>query len=376
MKRTLFLICILFLYSITRIAEAQTISMLFAGDAMQHEAQLKDAINSNGSFFYDNNFELIKNEITSADIAVVNFETTLGGSPYRGYPAFCSPDEFAVALKRCGFDIFLTANNHCLDKGSNGVFRTINILDSLNIKHLGTYKSEYERNTKYPMIIRKGDVKIGMLNYTYGTNGIKAKQGAIVDYIDTTLIKRDISFCNIKGADIIIANVHWGDEYQLNQNIHQKRLAEWLHKKGVRIIIGSHPHVIQPIEAVTDSCGNIEAITVYSLGNFISNMRTKMTKGAIIFRLNIVKENDTIKIVNPRYAKIFTQRPDVVKNEPYKILPCDSTYINSCVTIPKLKEEMMIFNKETDRVFKKYNKGEINEYFFFKNALDSCINEK
>ncbi|MBR4119081.1 MAG: CapA family protein [Bacteroidales bacterium] len=376
MNRLILYLSFIACFATTSHINAQTISLLFAGDAMQHEAQLKDAVNSNGSFFYDNNFELIKDEITSADIAVVNFETTLGNPPYRGYPTFCSPDEFAIALKDCGFDIFLTANNHCLDKGSNGVFRTINVLDSLNIKHLGTYKSDYERNIKYPMIIRKGDVKIGMLNYTYGTNGITAKQGAVVDYIDTTLIKRDIAFCNIKGADIIIANVHWGDEYQLNQNIHQKRLADWLHKNGVRIIIGSHPHVIQPIESVTDSCGNIKYLTVYSLGNFISNMRTKMTKGAIIFRLNLVKENDSIKIVNPRYAKIFTQRPDIVKNEPYKILPCDSIYINNCVATPKLKEEMLIFNKETDRVFKKHNKGEINEYFFSKNALDSCINEK
>lgn len=358
------------------IADAQTISMLFAGDAMQHQAQLDNANNRDGSYSYDDNFRLIKDEISSADIAVVNFETTLGGYPYRGYPAFCSPDEFAIALKRCGFDIFLTANNHCLDKGSKGVFRTIDILDSLNIKHLGTYKSEDERKAKYPMVIRKGNIKIGMLNYTYGTNGITAKQGAVVDYIDTTLIKRDIAFCNIKGSDIIIANIHWGEEYKLNQNVHQKQLAEWLHKKGIRIIIGSHPHVIQPIELVTDSCGNIENLTVYSLGNFISNMRTKMTKGAIIFRLNLVKENDTIKIVNPKYAKIFTQRPDVVKDAPFMIIPCNSSYIQNIIKNQTLKNEMSVFNDEADKLFKKYNKGEINEYFFFKIPLDSCINEK
>ena len=374
MNKLIFYIVCIFV-SISSI-KAQTISLLFAGDAMQHQAQLDDAKKNDNSFYYDNNFDLIKDEIKSVDIAVVNFETTLGGAPYSGYPAFCSPDEFAISLKNCGFDLFLTANNHCLDRGSKGVFRTVDVLDSLNIKHIGTYKSKQDRDTKYPLIIRKGDIKIGMLNYTYGTNGIFAKQGAIIDYIDTTLIKRDIAFCNIKGADIIIANVHWGEEYQLNQNIHQKILADWLHKKGVRIIIGSHPHVIQPIEAATDSCGNIENITVYSLGNFISNMKTQMTKGAIIFRLNLIKENDSIKIVNPKYAKIFTQRPDIVKGEPYKILPCDNEYIQNYVKNPKLRDDMKLFISETDKLFKKHNKGKISEYFFSKNGSDSCINEK
>lgn len=369
------LICFITIILSTKV-EAQTISLLFAGDAMQHQAQLDDAKTADGSFIYDNNFCLIKREISLADIAVVNFETTLGGSPYRGYPAFCSPDEFAISLKKCGFDIFLTANNHCLDKGSYGIFRTINILDSLNIKHLGTYNNQYERNTKHPLILRKGDIKIGMLNYTYGTNGIVAKQGAIVNYIDTTLIKRDIAFCNIRGADIIIANIHWGDEYQLIHNPNQNKLAKWLNSNGVRIIIGSHPHVIQPIEATTDSCGNIEYITVYSLGNFISNMKTKMTKGAIMFKLNLVKDRDSIKIINPRYTKIFTQRPDIIKGEPYKILPCDSSYIENNIKNTKLKNDMRIFNTETNKIFKKYNKGEIKEYFLFKNAPDSCINEK
>lgn len=372
-KVIFYIICILI--SIVS-AKAQTVSLLFAGDAMQHQAQLDNAKKESDSFYYDNNFELIKEEISSADIAVVNLETTLGNAPYSGYPAFCSPDEFAAALKRCGFDIFLTANNHCLDRGSMGVSRTINVLDSLNVKHLGTYKSKQERDTKYPMIVRKGDIKIGMLNYTYGTNGIVAKQGAVIDYIDTTLIKRDIAFCNIKGADIIIANIHWGEEYQLNKNIHQKRLSDWLHKNGIRVIIGSHPHVIQPIEAITDSCGNINFLTVYSLGNFISNMRTKMTKGAIIFRMNIVKENDSIKITNPKYAKIFTQRPDIIKDEPYKILPCNSSYIQNNITNPKLREDMILFNTEADNLFKKENKGKIYEYFFSKNGPDSCINEK
>ena len=357
-------------------ANAQNISLLFAGDAMQHQGQLDNARRGDNSYYYDNNFELIKEEVSSADISVVNFETTLGGASYSGYPAFCSPDEFAIALKQCGFDIFLTANNHCLDRGSKGVFRTVDVLDSLNIKHLGTYKSKQDRDTKFPMIIRKGGIKIGMLNYTYGTNGITAKQGAIVDYIDTATIKRDIAFCNIKGADIIITNIHWGDEYQLTPNIHQKKLSKWLHNNGVRIIIGSHPHVIQPIEAETDCCGNIESLIVYSLGNFISNMKTKMTQGAIMFRLNLIKEEDSIKIVNPRYTKIFTQRPDIIKEEPYKIIPCDSTYIQSNINNPKLKESIEIFSQETDKLFKKHNKGNINEYFFFKKRKDSCINEK
>lgn len=354
---------------------AQTISMLFAGDAMQHQAQLDNAYN-NGIYQYNNNFEAIKDEISLADIAVINFETTLGSKPYSGYPAFCSPTEFASALKNCGFDIFLTANNHSLDRGSSGVFKTIKTLDSLKIKHLGTYNSQNERNIKHPFIIRKGNIKLGMLNYTYGTNGIVAKQGAVINYIDTTLIKRDIAFCKIKECDIIIANMHWGDEYQLIPNIHQKKLSEWLHKNGVRIVIGSHPHVVQPIIAETDSSGNIENITVFSLGNFISNMKTKMTMGSIIFKLFVTKEQDKIKITSPQYSKIFTQRPDVVKNSNFAVIPCDSTTINNINLPQKLKQDMKIFNNEIDNLFNKHNKGEIIEYFFSKKSSHSCIKQK
>ncbi|MEG1643918.1 MAG: CapA family protein [Bacteroidales bacterium] len=348
-------------------AEAQNISLLFAGDAMQHQAQIDDAKKENGEYCYSDNFKYIKDEISSVDISVVNLETPLATPPYSGYPAFCAPSQFAHALKECGFDLFLTANNHCLDKGSKGIRQTINTLDSLKIYHTGIYKNATIRQKDYPLIMKKGDLRIAFLNYTYGTNGITAKSDCIIDYIDTVLIKNDINAAQSKSSDIIIASLHWGEEYKLLPSESQRHLARWLHKAGVRIVIGSHPHVIQPIEIETNNDNEIEYVTVYSLGNFISNMRTKMTMGAIIFKLNIEKDGEKVTINAPQYSKIFTQRPVAIQGSPFCIIAADSTTTNNNKLPLKLRSDIKIFSDEADRIFSNHNKGSVYEYFWSKN---------
>ena len=143
----------------------ERLSIYFAGDIMQHEAQLKAARTAEGAYRYDSCFSKVKSEIEAAQVAVCNFETTLGGAPYSGYPNFCSPDELAIAVHNAGFDIFLTANNHCMDRGARGLRRTIATLDSLGIAHLGTYRNQAERDSLYPFIISSGTMKIALLNY-------------------------------------------------------------------------------------------------------------------------------------------------------------------------------------------------------------------
>ncbi len=143
---------------------------------MQHKAQLSAALQSDGSYDYTGCFTLVKPQIEAADIAVCNFETTLGGAPFSGYPQFCSPDEYAVAVRNAGFDIFLTANNHCLDRRNRGLVRTLDVLDSLGIAHLGTYRNQAERDSLYPYIIEHGRMRIALLNYTYDTNGIQVAE--------------------------------------------------------------------------------------------------------------------------------------------------------------------------------------------------------
>jgi hypothetical protein len=196
-------------------------------------------------------------------------------------------DEYLQAIKDAGFDILLTANNHCLDRGKKGMERTIQLLDSSGIRYAGTYKNLSERRQRYPLFINRNGFRIALLNYTYGTNGIKATSPNIVNYIDKNTILQDIQSAKARQPDAIIACMHWGEEYQSLPNREQRELANWLLQQGVTHIIGSHPHVIQPMELRTN--GTEQHIIVYSLGNFISNMSKANTDGGLIFTLQLEK---------------------------------------------------------------------------------------
>lgn len=291
------------------IAQDITLRLVFAGDAMQHKSQLDDAKRENGIYDYSKYFKNISALIKKNDIAVVNLEVPLGGKPYAGYPAFSAPDDYAAALQEAGFNLFLTANNHAVDKGSKGIKRTITALDSLNIQHTGTFQNIEERETYYPLMLIKKGITLAMLNYTYGTNGIDIPEPRIVNLIDTTQIKKDIAEAKRLGAEIIIANMHWGDEYFLKQNKAQEKMAKFLIKQGVRIIIGGHPHVVQPVDIQLNENGSIETIIVYSLGNLISGMKTIDTAGGMLAFLELSKgEAGEININSFNYDLVWTYK--------------------------------------------------------------------
>ena len=274
-------------------ASAQTpdsISIYFAGDMMQHKAQLDASLQPDGTYNYSGCFTQVTPEIEAADIAVCNFETTLGGAPYTGYPQFCSPDEYAEAIRDAGFDIFLTANNHCMDTRTRGLIRTLDVLDSLCVAHIGTYRNQAERDSLYPYIIERGNMRIALLNYTYDTNGIPVAKPCIVNYIDTTVIKKDIIRARQLNADCIIACMHWGTEYMTEPDKDQKKLEDWLYAHGVDHIIGGHPHVVQPVRTLPDYRGRpIRHLTVWSLGNYISNMSAPNTDHGLAVTLHLKK---------------------------------------------------------------------------------------
>ena len=249
--KTLAVFIVVLLYSVT-LSSQERITLLFVGDLMQHQAQIDAAHVSEGKYDYSSCFSLIKEQISQADLAIGNLEVTLGGRPYRGYPMFSAPDEYLQAIKDAGFDILLTANNHCLDRGKKGMERTIQLLDSSGIRYAGTYKNLSERRQRYPLFINRNGFRIALLNYTYGTNGIKATSPNIVNYIDKNTILQDIQSAKARQPDAIIACMHWGEEYQSLPNREQRELANWLLQQGVTHIIGSHPHVIQPMELRTN----------------------------------------------------------------------------------------------------------------------------
>jgi poly-gamma-glutamate synthesis protein (capsule biosynthesis protein) len=308
MKHIFFFIHIYLLFPVYIFSqEKEEAVLLFVGDAMQHGSQIKSARKGN-SYDYSRYFKYIRERISSADLSVVNFEVTLGGKPYKGYPCFSAPDEYALALKDAGFNLFLTANNHCLDTGKKGLERTISMLDSFQINYTGTFTDKKERDSRYPKLLEINGIRIALLNYTYGTNGIEAQSPNIVNYIDKQLMLEDINKAKALNVEIIIVCIHWGEEYKLVQNKEQEHLAGWLKAQGVRLIIGSHPHVVQPVNIERDEEGRISCLTVYSLGNFVSGMTAPNTDGGLMVEVRLSKNNQQINIDDVSYELLWRYR--------------------------------------------------------------------
>ena len=351
--------CIITLiYSVTLFAQ-ERITLLFVGDLMQHDAQVK-AARTNDGYDYTDCFKHVKEEISRADIAVGNLEVTLGGKPYRGYPSFSAPDEFLFAIKDAGFDVLLTANNHCLDRGSKGLERTVWMLDSLDLAYTGTYINEADRRERYPLMVEKNGFRIVFLNYTYGTNGLEPVPPRIVNYIDKDKMKEDIGLARRMRPDAIIACMHWGIEYRSLPQKAEKDMADWLLAQGVDHVIGSHPHVLQPMEVRKDACTPAKHLVVYSLGNFISNMSMEKTDGGAMVRLELVKYFDIVQMRSCDYSLVWTSRPILSGKKNYEVYPARK--INKPID-NKEYTPMFRFLKNSRELFEKYNIG-IKEYIF------------
>jgi poly-gamma-glutamate capsule biosynthesis protein CapA/YwtB (metallophosphatase superfamily) len=298
-----------------------SLSIVFAGDIMGHGPQVEAAYDSIHKVYdYSPVFKYIRPYVEKAGIAIANLEVTLAGRPYKGYPQFSSPDAIAVAAKEAGFDLLINANNHCLDRGRHGLERTIKVLDSLGISHTGTFRNRAERDSLYPFIVVKNNIKLAILNYTYGTNGLTVESPNVVNYIDTAQIKKDIAKSKKMSADFIMVTIHWGIEYERVANRDQKNLAHWLLKNGVNAIIGMHPHVIQPVEVIypNPADSSFKNIVVYSLGNFVSNQPERFKNGGILFELDLVK-TDITRISGYNFTPAWVYR----KNK-YSIVPAKS----------------------------------------------------
>lgn len=338
---------------------SDTLSILFVGDVMQHKPQITAARNrADKSYDYVSCFKYLAEDIGSADLAIANLETTLGNSHFSGYPMFCAPKELAVGLKNSGFNLIATANNHSLDRLNKGVELTIKTLDSLKIAHFGTYTNKNEKEANHPYFTQIKGYKLAFMNYTYGTNGLTPRDPIIINYIDTVEIKRDLAKANKKGAQIKIVYIHWGEEYQTKPNQKQKKLAKWLLKNGATHVIGSHPHVLQPIDIVTDSVSKESHIIAYSLGNFISNMSKKNTDGALVLKLKIYN-NHSFLTTKATYALAWVGKPIHTKLKNYYLYP--SSYpIDSLNTRSKIK--FIDFKKNASKIMK-HNHKAIKEYF-------------
>jgi len=324
--------------------------IVFAGDAMQHQRQIDAAKQPDGSLNYDTYFESLTPYISSADFAVVNLETTLGGAPYSGYPMFCAHDNYVDALTNSGFDLLLSANNHILDRRDRGVIRTIQTFEKKGVPYIGVYRNKAHRDSILPMIHDINGFNVAFLNYTYGTNGITKNTDIEIDYIDRALIASDVTNARKKGAEIIAVCIHWGDEYHLLPNANQKSLAQYIADLGVELIIGSHPHVIQPMEIRYNEKNKHNYFLVYSLGNFISAMRTIDTRGGAMARVVLARDVFGKAYVKSASYRLVFVEPSQSKGDNFKLLPAESPKL-----APSMRHYRDAFIRNAVRIFDKYN---------------------
>lgn len=312
-----------------------TIKMTAIGDIMCHNTQYLDAYNKETKTYdFSHFFTNVKTELSSSDITIGNLETTFAGADrgYSSYPTFNTPEDLAKTLKDIGIDVLSTANNHSLDKGYSGLVSTINTLDSVGINHMGTYDNPDSQ--KEILIKEVNGLKIAFLSYTYGTNGIPipSDKEYCINLIDKDLILSQLKQAKEKNADLVCVNMHWGVEYRLTPNDEQKELADFLFKNGADIILGSHPHVLEPMEKRSvklDDGTEKDGFVVYSLGNFISGQNKENTKSTIILNLQITKHTDSkITIDSAKYTPLYFYKKASSGTKDYTLLDVEKSIAN------------------------------------------------
>ena len=300
-----------------------TLTLMFIGDVMSHSPQVDAARLEDGTYDYAPCYRFLAPYIASADLCIANMEVPLAGAPYTGYPQFSCPDAMMSQLFDVGVDVFLTANNHTCDKGAKGIRRTIHVMDSLGIPHVGTYLDSADFQQRNPLMVEKNGFRIAVLNYTYGTNGIPAPNPFIVNMLDSIEIARDIARARELKADYIVVMPHWGIEYERKQNKEQKGYANYMYECGADMVIGSHPHVVQPITLENrNELGVAQKVTAYSLGNFVSNQRKRYTDGGIIVKCELVRDtNGVIQVTDYEYLPYWVYKGTCQGKYQYHILP-------------------------------------------------------
>ena len=331
-----------------------TIRLVFAGDVMGHGMQIKGAWRDGGDscYHYHPVFQWVKDYITAADVAVANLEVTLAGAPYTGYPRFSSHQSLAYALQDAGFDVLLTANNHVLDRGKQGMERTLDVLDSIGMLHTGTFRNSAERDTCYPLIIEKNNFRLALLNDTYSTNGIAVEKPNVVNFIDTLRMAADLAKARELKPDFIITCIHWGEEYKNKENATQRQIAAFLARNGCNLVVGAHPHVVQPLAKISVAAGD-SIYVAYSLGNFISNQRDRYRDGGITFEITLTKTDSTVTVQSIGYEPFWVYRYPENRVSVFRLIRINDYLVNP-ERYPVISEQdkklMMQFYDDTKKI--------------------------
>ncbi|MEG2323355.1 MAG: CapA family protein [Anaerovoracaceae bacterium] len=321
------------------------LSIMCVGDIMVHEPQLASQYDSEtGKYSYDNNFKYVKPYIKGADLALCNVETTFAGKPYTGYPTFSAPETLATAIKNAGFDIAITSNNHMMDKGLDGVKRTLKILRENKLETVGSILTQEEK--RYAIKDVKG-VKVGVVSYTYenGTgegstsingNPISDEAAASINSFNFNTLDEDlpkmkevIKQAKDAGAEIVVAYFHWGEEYEMSSNDSQKDLAKKIAASGADVIFASHPHVLQETDVLTVGDTGKKVPVFYSMGNFLSNQRSETlnnrhTEQGVMAKVNLTYEkNKGITNIALDGIPTWVDKYSAGGKDVYEIVPLD-----------------------------------------------------
>lgn len=294
------------------------LSMIMAGDALIHSSVYKDAYQGSDIYNFNYMFEELKPIVKNHDLAFYNQETIIGGKGLglSTYPRFNSPEEIGDALIDAGFNMISLANNHTLDRGEQAVINSLNYWQNKDVAIAGSYRSFDEKNNV--VIKQKNNIRYALLAYTMSTNGIPCPTGKeyLVNLYSDTVVKQDVD--KIKDyTDVIIVSMHWGNEYTHTPTDEQRRIAGYLSSIGVNVVIGHHPHVIEPIEYIGDT------LVVYSLGNLVSAQIGTPRLIGMLVSLNIVKSTDKnqvdIEIKDVKGDLVYTYYNNRFRN--FKVIP-------------------------------------------------------
>lgn len=311
-----------------------TATITIVGDLMCHSVQINYAYVEKDSFDFNGVFSEVKEHLSSANFTIGNLETVLAGKEkgYSGYPFFNAPDDFLEAIYGAGFDLLVTANNHALDQGIDGVDRTIEKMNEFGLDHTGTYLSQNDRDSI--RIYNINGIHLAVIAYSYGTNGVLIPSGEnyVINLIDFNLIEEDINKAKYEGADIVLVFYHFGEEYEREPNIYQRDVIDHTIKAGADIIIGSHPHVVQPVNYFKTNGGSLDTgFVAYSLGNFISNQRWRFSDAGVILNISISKDlkRDSVYLSNVSYIPTWVFKGNTKKGKEYIILHANKSYDDS-----------------------------------------------
>ena len=341
--------------NLKEIEKPKKVVLLAVGDIMMHQSQLNFAYDiKTKNYDFSNYFKYINSYLAEGDIVYANLETPVAGEEfkYSGYPRFNAPISILSELKNNYFTHLSLANNHALDQGSKGLSNTIKNVRDFGFVILGArddiLKSNYE-------IYEKNGLRVGLISYTYGANGfvLPSSKSFMLSVVDKEKIIKDLNDLKMQDVDIIVSAIHFGQEYELANDKYQKEIAELACTSGADIVLGTHPHTLEPIEYLN----NGECLVAYSLGNFISGMSKSYTDLGGILKIEIIKEGDDISLT-PDFMGTWVRRGyDDRGLRDYQIVPLPKDKIPEELEITEIEEARLdIYRDFVETKIKVFNR--------------------